>query len=392
MNVLILTPDRVGSTLLQRLITVYMNINEFDRPVINLHELTNGLIRYYSPNFNQEVLGKPNGRAWGYFQSLEEITDLMQSVPHYKTSRLAHYHIKNRQDSLAQQVPFYQYLNDNFFVISAQRSNLLEHALSWCIQLHSRKLNVYSHQEKVNTFYDLYQRRITVEPESLLKYLDQYREYLAWVDNHFHVASYFHYEKHLPVIEQYILSLPIFQTSQPLGFQDQFQIKFTDWNLCHYLASDLSGISAQLPTPDTPLLEYAGPGAAVNALMPKTAREIAQSLSRADQEFLQAHSVNYVTVCDAIRELVNKKVMVTSIPIKLQTALEKKLLIKNYTECVSLYNEWAVKNCCGTVYNDEMLAMTQHREIQAWHCGTKLTAQSDPQTTQQLQHHSDDHL
>jgi len=70
MNVLILTPDRVGSTLLQRLITVYMNMHEFDQPVINLHELTNGLIKYYSKDFGQEVLGKPNGRAWGYFQTL----------------------------------------------------------------------------------------------------------------------------------------------------------------------------------------------------------------------------------------------------------------------------------------------------------------------------------
>ena len=43
MNVLILTPDRVGSTLLQRVLTVYMLRQGFDKPVINLHELTNGL-------------------------------------------------------------------------------------------------------------------------------------------------------------------------------------------------------------------------------------------------------------------------------------------------------------------------------------------------------------
>jgi len=45
MNVLILTPDCVGSTLLQRLITIYATINENYNPLtINLHELTNGLI------------------------------------------------------------------------------------------------------------------------------------------------------------------------------------------------------------------------------------------------------------------------------------------------------------------------------------------------------------
>jgi hypothetical protein len=65
MNVLILTPDRVGSTLLQRLITIYMQFHEYDRPVINLHELTNGIIKYYSPVFNDEVLGKGVGDEWG---------------------------------------------------------------------------------------------------------------------------------------------------------------------------------------------------------------------------------------------------------------------------------------------------------------------------------------
>jgi hypothetical protein len=77
MNVLILTPDRVGSTLLQRLITVYMQAHDYGAPVINLHELTNGLIKYYSPMFAREVLGKPNGQPWGYFQSLDQITDLL---------------------------------------------------------------------------------------------------------------------------------------------------------------------------------------------------------------------------------------------------------------------------------------------------------------------------
>ena len=373
MNVLILTPDRVGSTLLQRLITVYMNMHEFDRPVINLHELTNGLIKYYSTDFDQEVLGKPNGRAWGYFQTLEEIADLLNSVPHYKTSRLAHYHIKNRQDTLAQQVPFYQYLNDNFFIISAQRQNLLEHGLSWCIQLHSKRLNVYSHTEKVATFYDIYQNRITVEPAALIRYLDQYREYLAWVDNHFHVSSYFHYERHLPQIEKYILNLPIFNGQVPQSFKDVFDIEFQDWNLCHYLGSDLSGLSTQLEYRKDLQLEYSGATAAPTELAPVQQHAIADSLSHADQEFLLAHGKNYRVVNEALAELVDKKVLVTSVPIKLQTMLEKKLLIRNYDECVSVYNEWAVKTQTGTVYNDEMLAASMQREIASWHSQLKLT-------------------
>ena len=44
MNVVILTPDRVGSTLLQRVFTIHMIESNFNKPVINLHELTNGII------------------------------------------------------------------------------------------------------------------------------------------------------------------------------------------------------------------------------------------------------------------------------------------------------------------------------------------------------------
>jgi hypothetical protein len=77
MNVLILTPDAVGSTLLQRMLTIYMQFHAFDRPVINLHELTNGLARYYSPEFNQELVGKRTVKNWGYYQSLAEVVDLL---------------------------------------------------------------------------------------------------------------------------------------------------------------------------------------------------------------------------------------------------------------------------------------------------------------------------
>ena len=117
MNVLILTPDAVGSTLLQRLTTVYMQFHQYDKPVINLHELTNGLSKYYSSDFNREVLGKKADK-WGYHQSLQEVVELLESVDHYKTSRLAQYHIRRRNDSMADQIPFYNYINENFFVIA----------------------------------------------------------------------------------------------------------------------------------------------------------------------------------------------------------------------------------------------------------------------------------
>lgn len=318
MNVLILTPDRVGSTLLQRLTTIYMQINTFNRPVINLHELTNGLIKYYSPVFNAEVLGKPNDKPWGYFQSLEEITTLLDSVQHYKTSRLAHYHIKNRRDSMSQQVPFYQYLNDNFFIIAAKRKNLFEHALSWGIFTHSKRLNVYNREEKIDVFADIYKNKITIDPDTLIKYLNQYVEYLSWVDDHFNTSAYFVYERDLPNIERFILDLPIFNNSTRKTWEDAFSIGFRDWNQCRYLISDLSGLSNQLPDSSKKLqIEYHSNVEKTYQLNPAQGPDIGNNLSLYDQQFLLDNSEKYLKANSAIQELVENKVLVTHVPIKL---------------------------------------------------------------------------
>ena len=374
MNVLILTPDRVGSTLLQRLITVYMQSHTYDRPVINLHELTNGLMKYYSPVFNREVLGKPTDRPWGYYQTLDEILEHLHSTDHYKTARLAHYHIVNRQDSMADQVPFYQYLNDNFFIISAQRKNLLEHALSWCIQGHSKRLNVYTHQEKIDTFADIYQNRITVDVNVMIAYLNKYVNYLRWVENHFTVNSYFEYETHLPNIEEYILGLDIFGGQQTKTWNDTFGIEFQDWNRCHYLVSDISGISAQLPAPDNLQLTFnsADQLDSIDLAPVVTKNEIFNSLSTGDRQFVRQNSSKYITSYKAIDELVHHKILVTGVPIKLQTMMEKRRLIKNFDQCTESYNHWVKATGIGDPYTDTDIKKIALNEISTWHSMPRL--------------------
>ena len=380
MNVLILTPDRVGSTLLQRLITIYMAAHEYDKPVINLHELSNGIMKYYSDTFKQEVLGKENGKPWGYYQSLPEITELLNSTDHYKTSRLAHYHILNRADTIADQIPFYKYLNDNFFIISAQRDNLFEHALSWCIYNESKKLNVYSHQEKIKVFSNIYKNKITIDTGILINYIFKYKAYIEWVDRHFTVNSYFKYDQDLSRIEDYILNLSIFN-NQPKKktWKDIFEIEFNDWNRCHYLISDISGIGKQLPfaqeklqltfdsnTTDFPL-----------QLQSLAEKEITQSLTLADQQFLLDTGLAYTKTSSAIQELVDHKVLVTPVPIKLQTMLEKKLLVKNFNECVDVYNnamsdQHSLIKGMAPPYNTEDLDKIVTNEISNWHNLPKL--------------------
>lgn len=395
MNVLILTPDAVGSTLLQRLITIYMQWHQYDQPVINLHELTNGLVKYYNNTFAQEVLGKKDG-SWGYHQTLEQVVQLLDSANHYKTSRLAHYHIRNRQDSMAQQIPFYQYLNDNFYIISCRRHNIFEHALSWCLSKITKKLNVYSGTEKIDSFFELYRDGINLDPNSLVQTLNAYREYVNWVNNHFNVASYFYYEEHLPCIEKYILSLPIFsQQTKLLSWQDNFAIDFDHWNQCHYINSDIGALALDHPEKFAKLASHttivnnsighieflAGYQRVADPSWPeissmeeyenlpahirnevkeqhglslptgsdlvnhmKLPHSLSEYLPTNHQNFLDQHQQKYQTALMSISTMIETGVIINPPPVKKQTLAEKKHIIKNYSHLLEVYNQWIVLN------------------------------------------------
>ena len=393
-NVLILTPDRVGSTLLQRLVTIYMLRKGGDKPIINLHELTNGLMKYYSPLFNQEILGKPSdGKPWGYYQTLNEVVELLNSADHYKTSRLAHYHIKNRQDTMAEQVPFYNYLNDNFYIISCQRENLFEHALSWVIQSHSKKLNVYSPSEKINLFEDIYKNGIVATQEGLNKYLAQYLDYTKWVDNHFNVQSYFNYDKDLKNIEQYILGLDFMQGHENNTWKDMFGQNWEDWNTCHRMLPNL-------------LLDQPTPSETTVALMLNTNEDITRDIwdsiagkdwpqgppkllapfnntiaddiqteimerfpninpvviSQENYNFLENQLPAYCKTYEELSKLIENKILVTGVPIKLQSLKEKKHIIKNFDQCIEWYNNWVIDNNFGKIYSTDELNLIANDE------------------------------
>lgn len=354
MNVLVLTPDRVGSTLLQRLITVYMNAHEYDKPVINIHELTNGIEPYYSPTYNKEVLGKPK-KQWGYYQTLEEVVDLLAKADHYKIARVALNHLQSRKDKIEDKLQFYNYLNDNFYIISARRQNLFEHAISWCIFTVSKRLNVYTHDEKVDTFYNIYKHGISIAKNTLNNYLYQYKEYLDWC-NHFQIASYFEYERDLPNIEKFVLDLDIWPTSQKKTWNDIFGIEWGDWNKCHKLISDLG--SAE----DVKLLEHTPETS--TAL---TVQKLQNNLSLIDQNYLAQNSEKYKTAYYGIQELVKSGALVSGVPIKLQTMAEKRKIIKNFDECIEWYNDWVDLNGLGEKYTDTDLKLIANNEVKQWY-------------------------
>jgi len=375
MNVLILTPDAVGSTLLQRLITIYMQFHEYDRPVINLHELTNGLHKYYSQDFNREVLGKKNVQ-WGYHQTLAQVTELLAGADHYKTSRLAQYHIRARQDSIEQQVPFYRYLDDNFFVICTRRRNLFEHALSWNINTITKKLNVYSPQEKIDSFIALYKDGIEINEDQMRYRLDNYVEYLAWCDNNFSVGSYFYYEDHLPQIEKYILNLPIFAgQNNRVGWEKTFGIDFADWNRCHFYTSDVGALSMNQPQELLRLSTASTPPAwqTETATVPMALYN--STLPQEQVNFMNQKAQGYVDASRSIRDMVKLGILVGTVPIKKQTLEQKMHMVRNIDQCIDIYNEWLISHPgVAEPVNRDILQQRSQQESAVWHPETALTA------------------
>ena len=84
MNFLILTPDGVGSTYLQRALTVYLNSSGID--CYNTHELLNGLKLDGNNNLYK--------RFKGYSQSLDNICDMLDANQANLVSRVAQYHVE----------------------------------------------------------------------------------------------------------------------------------------------------------------------------------------------------------------------------------------------------------------------------------------------------------
>lgn len=180
MNILILTPDGVGSTIFQRILTLALWLDGQD--VVNVHELTNGLIEKNSRLYKEFGLQ--------YTQSLEEITSLLQRAKTPMVTRLAKYHLDNRKDSTQSQKNFFQFLkNFNHEIIGCKRKNIFEYALSWSIRQKTGLLNIYQQNErsKVNNVG-------AIDENFFMQKCREYVEYNNWLDDNFEQYKTVYYE------------------------------------------------------------------------------------------------------------------------------------------------------------------------------------------------------
>jgi hypothetical protein len=361
----------------------------FDKPVINLHELTNGLESYYNTKLNKMVLGKPKNSEWGYYQTLSEIVALLESADHYITSRLAHYHLENRQDPIGDLLQFYEYLNHNFYIISARRRNLFEYGLSWCINAHSKRLNVYDPNEKINTFHNIYQTKITVHKEIFVNHLNNYIKYTQWAEKYFKIQSVFYYDDSVNTLEKYIFDLEFMKDSRENNsWESMFGQSFNQYNTCHRLLPDLFLKNTQGPNQlllKNPMdknkwdalkgsnwLNFDNiDGKKFNNLPLVIQQEIAghfqsnlKHISVSDDiiNFLNQHFTQYSETYNKLDKLVDDGFLVTNIPIKLQTLNDKKMLVENFDESINWYNKWAQDNNFEIMLPDNLYKLANQEE------------------------------
>jgi hypothetical protein len=260
-----------------------------------------------------------------------------------------------RNDSICDQTDFYRYLNNNFYVIGCRRDSVFERALSRGIRtIRHEKITAFSHDQKIADFSEMYKNKITIPKESFIKYLNEYKDYIKWADTYFDVRSFFNYEKHAPSIEEYVRSLDCFSNKNIKDWKSMFGLSWDDWNKCRYL--------------------FTGVGACAELLQKKsdsntalTVSDVAKNLPSVAQEFLKLNAVKYMKSLQVVDELIDKKILVQGIPIKLQTLVEKRMIIKNFNECAITYNEWANQNNFPIIASSKSLIDQAYNELKYWY-------------------------
>lgn len=237
-NLLLLTPDAVGGTLLKN-VTFFLSQINHDTPLVDAMHLELGKLslNHDKSQFlkNEEIV---HNQPWS------EVIDVLESVDFPIISKISHYNLAQRTIDDDFNL-FADYLNENFYIISCTRKNLFEHAISWSINNITGVLNIFDHTDKINRYTGYYTTKFRIDPYLISKYLKIYTSYHDWCEKYFNIDSSYCYEDNLLDIENYILNLPIFEDTQKISWYEKFGITFNDWNYCHYQMSNVTELFLQ---------------------------------------------------------------------------------------------------------------------------------------------------
>ena len=277
-NFLVLTPDGVGSTYLQRALTVYLQCADLD--YWNTHELLNGL-GIEDGNLYKDW--KPE-----YTQTVEKICDMLLVTGNFLVSRIAHYHIKNRLERRVEDYNIlYKECNRKFNTILFCERDPFEYALSWSIRKNAGINNVYSIEQRIKTHGGGVKEPVDID--FFTRKLEQYGEYEYWAEDNFKIAYTVNYDE----MHQNVDS--VMQTITGMKHTTFLQ----DYSRLRYLASKD---------------QYNG-----------------ESL----EEICKMHAM--------VDKLQYTKRMPTTMPLKMNTMIDKQKRVTNFFDAVDVYNTWASK-------------------------------------------------
>ena len=244
MNFLILTPDGVGSTYLQRALAVYLNSS--GKEYYNTHELLNGVDLDHNGNLYKKFKG--------YKQSLEEICDMLDANQGQLVSRVAQYHIEKRlsgeffnppqgirsrpisidilqRNQKEDYKPFYKKCKSVFDKIIYCVRDPFEYSLSWSIRKETGKLNVYSIEERIKSHGEDVTYDINLN--FMKRKLHQYNRYLYWVKDNFPNAMAINYDDIHNDIDLIVSNL----TGLDYSIKDDFGISLQEYSVMLYKLS-----------------------------------------------------------------------------------------------------------------------------------------------------------
>jgi len=254
--------------------------------VQNTHELTNGIELVNGIAVKNSELG--------YSQSLGEIANILHDSQAQTTlvSRLAKYHMDNREDPANDRQDFYKLLNRHFEkIIMCVRENIFEYAMSWSIRNQSGVLNVYVKEDR-----DKVLQVSEVDEKYFIQKCQQYVKYTEWVEHNFPNVETVSYENMIKNSDAVMQKLT--------GHRDSFTNK---------VGLPLSSLLSN---------EY-------NFLRNRSESNLTNDKLKP--------LVKYKRVCN---EMIDKKIIIGA-PLKNTTLTDKKNQIKNFNVCLDKFYTFA---------------------------------------------------
>jgi uncharacterized protein YlxP (DUF503 family) len=86
-------------------------------------------------------------------------------------------------------------------------------------------------------------------------------------------------------------------------------------------------------------------------------------VSESEYKFLEEHLETYYKTLNVLNEMTHKHGFIQhGMPIKLQSLKEKRLVIKNFDQCIEWYNNWVDRNGFGTKVTSSQLVNDSDKE------------------------------